>query len=39
MVKTLDIMVARYLAGRIMGKDGVRWHITDTGRRMLARMG
>jgi hypothetical protein len=39
MVKTLEIMVARYLAGRIMGKDGVRWHITDTGRRMLARMG
>lgn len=38
MVKTLDIMVARNLAGRIMGKHGIRWHITETGRRMLARM-
>ncbi|MCH8530210.1 MAG: hypothetical protein LAT65_05095 [Saccharospirillum sp.] len=36
--KTLDIMVARNLAGRIMGKHGMRWHITDSGRQMLARM-
>ncbi|GGX61113.1 YEATS-associated helix-containing protein [Saccharospirillum salsuginis] len=39
MVKTLEIMVARNLAGRIMGKHGIRWHITDSGRKMLARMG
>lgn len=39
MVKTLEIMVARNLAGRIVGKHGMRWHITDSGRTMLARMG
>ncbi len=39
MVKTLEIMVARNLAGRILGKQGIRWHITDSGRNMLARMG
>lgn len=39
MGKTLEIMVARNLAGRIMGKQGIRWHITETGRHMLARMG
>ena len=39
MVKTLEIMVARNLAGRIMGKHGIRWHITDSGRKILARMG
>lgn len=38
MIKTLEIMVARNLAGRITGKQGVRWHLTDAGRRLLARM-
>ncbi|MFG1496681.1 YEATS-associated helix-containing protein [Saccharospirillum sp. HFRX-1] len=38
MIKTLEIMVARNLAGRITGKQGVRWHLTDGGRRLLARM-
>lgn len=38
MIKTLEIMVARNLAGRITGKQGVRWHLTDGGHRMLARM-
>ncbi|WP_428241636.1 YEATS-associated helix-containing protein [Gynuella sp.] len=35
MVKTLNIMVARNLAGRTMGKKGMRWHITEKGRRAL----
>jgi len=35
MVKTLNIMVGRSLAGRVSGKKGMRWHITEKGRRVL----
>lgn len=35
MMKTLNIMVSRNLAGRISGKNGMRWHITEKGRRSL----
>lgn len=33
--RTLAVLVARDLAGRVSGKNGVRWYITDKGRRVL----
>lgn len=36
MLKTLNILVTRGLAGRTRGKKGMRWHITEKGRRVLA---
>jgi len=35
MVKTLNYMVSRDLAGKVTGKKGVRWHITEKGKRLL----
>lgn len=34
-LKTLNVLVTRSLAGKVSGKNGVRWHITEKGRRML----
>lgn len=34
-VKTLNVLVTRSLAGKVSGKNGVRWHITEKGRRVL----
>jgi hypothetical protein len=34
-LKTLNVLTVRSLAGKVNGKDGVRWHITENGRRVL----
>ena len=34
-LKTLQVLTSRSLAGKVSGKDGVRWHITEKGRRVL----
>ena len=34
-LKTLHVLVTRSLAGKVSGKNGVRWHITEKGRRVL----
>lgn len=34
-LKTLQVLVTRSLAGKVGGKTGVRWHITEKGRRVL----
>lgn len=34
-LKTLHVLVTRSLAGKVGGKNGVRWHITEKGRRVL----
>lgn len=34
-LKTLQVLVQRSLAGRVNSKNGVRWHITEKGRRVL----
>ncbi|MEN9464087.1 MAG: hypothetical protein RL217_268 [Pseudomonadota bacterium] len=34
-LKTLQVLVMRSLAGKVGGKNGVRWHITEKGRRVL----
>ncbi|MBE0483076.1 MAG: hypothetical protein IBX52_06195 [Bacterioplanes sp.] len=34
-LKTLNVLVTRSLAGKVSGKNGVRWHITEKGRRVL----
>ena len=34
-LKTLNVLTVRSLAGKVSGKDGVRWHITENGRRVL----
>lgn len=34
-LKTLQVLVTRSLAGKVSGKNGVRWHITEKGRRVL----
>jgi hypothetical protein len=34
-LKTLNVLVVRSLAGKVSGKNGVRWHITEKGRRVL----
>jgi len=36
MLKTLKILVSKELAGRTSGSKGMRWHITDKGRRSLS---
>ena len=35
MSKTLNVLVARDMAGRISGKKGMRWYLTEKGRRMM----
>lgn len=35
MGKTLNVLVARDMAGRISGKKGMRWYLTEKGRRMM----
>lgn len=34
-LKTLNVLVVKSLAGKVSGKNGVRWHITEKGRRIL----
>ncbi|MGB0503545.1 MAG: hypothetical protein ACPGGD_05810, partial [Thalassolituus sp.] len=34
-LKTLNVLTTRSLAGKVSGKNGVRWHITEKGRRVL----
>lgn len=34
-LKTLHVLTARSLAGKVSGKNGIRWHITEKGRRVL----
>src|SRR5690554_2749419 len=34
-LKTLHVLVTRSLAGKVSGQNGVRWHITEKGRRVL----
>ncbi|MFC3679845.1 YEATS-associated helix-containing protein [Bacterioplanoides pacificum] len=34
-LKTLHVLTIRSLAGKVSGKNGVRWHITEKGRRVL----
>ncbi|GGY40716.1 hypothetical protein GCM10011297_12070 [Bacterioplanes sanyensis] len=34
-LKTLNVLVVKSLAGKVSGKNGVRWHITEKGRRVL----
>ena len=34
-LKTLHVLSTRSLAGKVSGKDGARWHITENGRRVL----
>jgi hypothetical protein len=34
-LKTLNVIMVRSLAGKVSGKEGVRWHITENGRRVL----
>jgi len=34
-LKTLHVLVTRSLAGKVSGKNGVRWHITEKRRRVL----
>lgn len=34
-LKTLHVLVTRSLAGKVIGKNGVRWHITEKGRHVL----
>lgn len=34
-LKTLQVLTNRSLAGKVSGKNGVRWHITEKGRRVL----
>ncbi|WP_419810393.1 YEATS-associated helix-containing protein [Bacterioplanoides sp.] len=34
-LKTLHVLTTRSLAGKVSGKNGVRWHITEKGRRVL----
>lgn len=34
-LKTLSVLSVRSLAGKVSGKNGVRWHITEKGRRVL----
>ncbi len=35
MVKTLNVLVLRNLAGKVSGKKGMRWYLTDKGRRIV----
>jgi len=35
MLKTLNVLVARNLAGKVSGKKGMRWYVTDKGRRAM----
>ncbi len=35
MLQTLGVLVTRSLAGKVSGKNGVRWHVTEKGRRIL----
>ena len=35
MLRTLNILVVKNLAGKVSSKNGVRWHITEKGRRYL----
>ena len=35
MLQTLNVLVSRSMAGKVSGKNGVRWHITEKGRRIL----
>ena len=35
MSKTLNVLVARDMAGKISGKKGMRWYLTEKGRRMM----
>ncbi len=35
MLQTLSVLVSRSMAGKVSGKNGVRWHITEKGRRIL----
>lgn len=35
MIKTLNVLVSRNLAGRISSKKGVRWYLTEKGRRTM----
>ena len=35
MLKTLNLLVIRHYAGKVSSKNGVRWHITEKGRRYL----
>lgn len=34
-LKTLNVLTLRSLAGKVSGKNGARWHITEKGRRVL----
>jgi hypothetical protein len=34
-LKTLNVLTVRSLAGKVSGKEGMRWHITENGRRVL----
>lgn len=34
-LKTLNVLVVKSLAGKVSGKNGVRWHISEKGRRIL----
>lgn len=35
MAKTLNVLVAKDLAGKVSGKKGIRWYLTDKGRRTM----
>lgn len=35
MLRTLHVLVTRSLAGKVVGKNGVRWHITEKGRHVM----
>lgn len=35
MAKTLNVLVARNLAGRVSGAKGMRWYVTEKGRRVM----
>ncbi|MEY8205952.1 MAG: hypothetical protein RPR40_12895 [Bermanella sp.] len=35
MLQTLGVLVTRSMAGKVSGKNGIRWHITEKGRRVL----
>lgn len=35
MAKTLNVLVGRSLAGQVSGKKGVRWYLTEKGRRVM----
>ena len=34
-LQTLNVLASRSLTGKVSGKNGVRWHITEKGRRVL----